>query len=347
MSQPHAPSVGIITTRSPSGEHGGAERLYDGLVSAFRSAGWHTEEVPIIFDESCFETILQGYETARRLDVLSYDLVVSTKAPTFAVRHPNHACWLVHTIRVFYDLFEQTFPDASASVMAQRNAIVARDTAALGRPGLRRFSIGRTVSQRLSQFNGLDSIHLHPPSPLSAFRNALPCGYFFTASRLHPWKRLDLLVKGALLSRTPVELRIAGQGPDEARLRQLAGGSPRIKFLGRISDTELLDQYARCIGVPFVPLQEDYGYITLEAFLSGKPVLTCHDSGEAAELVRASGAGAIVEPTPEAVSAALQNWSKRPDEAFRHGQRGLKWARAQTWKEIVVRLTDPAAARAR
>ena len=91
-------------------------------------------------------------------------------------------------------------------------------------------------------------------------------------------------------------LLIAGTGEDEAELRKLAGGDPRIRFLGFVDDAELVELYANALGVLFVPKDEDFGYITVEAMLSHKPVIVCKDSGEPALLVRHGESGFVVDP---------------------------------------------------
>ena len=71
---------------------------------------------------------------------------------------------------------------------------------------------------------------------------------------------------------------IAGEGPDRERLEGLANGAEgRVRFTGRIGDDELADLYARCSAVFYAPVDEDFGMVPFEAFLSSKPVLTTTD----------------------------------------------------------------------
>ena len=84
--------VAIVTVRAASGEEGGAERFYQGLVQSFIDLGHEAEEVSLATDESTFERILENYLHFYDLDLSAYDLVVSTKAPTWMLRHPRHVC---------------------------------------------------------------------------------------------------------------------------------------------------------------------------------------------------------------------------------------------------------------
>ena len=112
--------VAIVTPAIDNPERPfGAERLFAGLVGAFqRKAAADWIQVPV--SEKRWEGILQGYVDCFDLDLSAYDLVVSTKSPTFAVQHPNHVCWLVHQVRVFYDRFDDEFGMLPKSALVEK-----------------------------------------------------------------------------------------------------------------------------------------------------------------------------------------------------------------------------------
>ena len=335
-------SVAIVTARSADGTVGGAEHLYEGLIEAFRREGWIADEVPIIFDETTFEAILEGYRAAGRLNLLAYDLVVSTKAPTYSVWHPNHACWLVHTIRVFYDRFAEGLESPPDWLLNQQMRIHEMDRKLLSRPGVCRFSIGKTVSRRLEHFLGLDARVIHPPVQQTGFRSAEPKPYLLSVGRLHKWKRVDLVIGAFKQMRSDCELWIVGEGDQYGELLHLAGNTPGIRFLGRVSNKELLDLYAEATVVPFVPVEEDYGYVTVEAFLSGKPVVTLTDSGEAAEIVKESNGGLVVDPDARSLAKALDKLVDTPGLARQLAESGRAWAGRLDWSGVVHALAERA-----
>ncbi len=136
----------------------------------------------------------------------------------------------------------------------------------------------------------------------------------------------------------PVELRIAGTGPQEGRIRELAGDDARVRLLGRVSSAELARLYAGARAVAFVPYEEDYGYIALEAMLCGKPVITTTDSGGPTELVEHGRSGLVVEPTAAALGAAItQLWRDRR-AVRRMGRAALERGRRVTWDDVVAEL---------
>lgn len=331
--------VGVVTARGSGGEEGGAERFYQALVASFRDIGHEAEEVPVVIDEPSFEQIQRNYLACYDLDVSRFDMVVSTKAPTWLVRHPRHVCYLVHTIRVFYDMFDEVFPQPTPELLAQRRFLQALDSAALAPPHCRAvYTIGSEVSRRLLDFNGLQAPVLHPPIWSGGFHPGETGDYFFLPGRLHPWKRVDLVIKAMKHVRAPVRLLIAGVGEAEAALRELAEGDPRIEFLGRVDDDRLRSLYAGALAVPFAPKREDYGYVTVEAFLSGKPVITCADSGEAAAIVQDGESGFVCAPDPHDVARAMETLAADRGLAARMGQAGAAWARGLSWERVARTL---------
>jgi glycosyltransferase involved in cell wall biosynthesis len=93
--------------------------------------------------------------------------------------------------------------------------------------------------------------------------------------------------------------------------------------------------------VVFPPLNEDYGFVTVETFMCGKPVITCHDSGGPSELVRDGENGFVTEPTPEALAAAMRRMMDDRTAAARMGETGHREAKAMTWHDAIQKLLVP------
>lgn len=335
--------VAVVTPRMASAERGGAEALYRGLVEAFRVAGHESDEVSVHTDESSFDAVLESYARCYALDLRDYDLVISTKAPTFMVSHPNHVSYLLHTLRVFYDMFENEYGSASDLQQAHRRAVHALDRFGL-RPGRvrRHFSIGHTPYRRL-----LDASDwwkrvafgvLHPATARSDFKRPRAQDYILVPGRLHRWKRVNLIIEAYKHVKRDVPLLITGTGEDEGALRAAAAGDQRIRFLGNIDEAALTDLYADALLVPFVPKHEDYGLITIEAFKSGKAVLTCTDSGEPLQFVRDGHNGYVVEPEARAIARRITHAIDHRRVVARMGVHGRETVAHIAWEPIVEAL---------
>lgn len=330
--------VAIICAGSPVAGAGGAERFYAGLKAGFEALGCTAEFVEVPAGEPSVEQIIANYDLAHGTDLSDFDIVVSSKVPTYAVSHPHHVMFLNHAVRIFDDMFENRFPDPAREDFTDRARVHAADLKALLQVPAR-MAQGHEIARRLTRWRGLGAHVLHPPLGFNAFRPGKgPGEHFLIAGRHHPWKRFDLLIAAVKQCRAPVKLLVAGTGEDHDRLRAMAGNDPRITFLGRISDAELVDLSSRAIAIPFVPLREDFGYVTLEAFASACPVLTCTDSGEPAHIVRNHDTGLVVEPDPAAIATALDWFWNNRQKARLMGERGLALLEGMDWRETAYAL---------
>lgn len=166
-----------------------------------------------------------------------------------------------------------------------------------------------------------------------------PGEYIFTASRLNSSKRVNLIVEAMAHVKTNVPLKIAGTGPDYEKLLALAESDNRIEFVGFVPDSDLPGYYAKSICVPFVPYDEDYGLITIEAMNSGKPVVTTLDAGGVCDFVEDGITGFCVPPTPDAIGAAIEKLASNPLLAQKMGNAAKKRVENISWKNIALTLT--------
>ncbi len=319
----------------------GAERHFVGMVEAFRNKV-DTDWIQVPVSEASWNGVLQSYLDCFDLDLSRYDLVVSTKNPTFMVQHPNHICWLLHQIRVFYDRFDEEYGHLPGPALAekrqQREIIHQLDRLAFQR--VRKiFTNGSETARRLKHYSGFDAEILYPPV-LATGHYCAGQDYFFLPGRLHQWKRVDLAVRAMQHISDDIPLLIAGTGEDEDRLRELAGGDPRIHFLGFVNDAEMLALYANALAVLFVPKDEDFGYITVEAMLSHKPVIVCTDSGQPARLIQNGRSGFVVNPDPTEIAGAMSLLAGDRELARNMGEAAHESAPPQSWDAVIERLLE-------
>jgi glycosyltransferase involved in cell wall biosynthesis len=339
-----------VVTSSPPMVEGGHMVIARSLVQALRDAG-HTADL-IVTPQNRFGRQASAYIATWFTDVGSsdgkpIDQVISLRYPSYAVRHPKHVCWLNHTMREYYDLWDRfRAPLGTAARIkerARRLAIHTADRYLLTRNVSRLFVQSRTIQRRLAIWPELRSTVLYPPAPQRGYRCDAYGDYVFLVSRLTRLKRVDLLVEAlAHADLSSVRAVIAGEGEEHGALRELArarGVANRVTFAGRISDDELVKHLARCRVVCFPPFEEDYGFVTAEAFASRKGVVTCADSGGPAELVEDGTSGMICDPTPEALASALGRVMNERALAERMGAAAFASSAKFTWRDAVAQLT--------
>ena len=277
------------------------------------------------------------------------DRLIALKFPAYLIPHPNKVVWVLHQHRAAYDLWNYPFEDLNASPrgLLVREAIRRADQQLQEAQAV--FANSKNIANRLRHFCGINAAPLyHPPPHADCFYTARDAGdYFFFPSRYSASKRQSLVIEALVATKHPVRVRFAG-APDSAeygkRLQHLAtklGVDSRIEWLGYLTEEEKRRQYAESIGVIFPPVDEDYGYITLEAMLSSKPVITCEDSGGPLEFVVPGETGIVVKPWANTLAAALdQLWEDR-QLAAELGRRGRTCYREHglSWTNVVNRLT--------
>ena len=332
--------------------HGGAEILVRELVAALRARGYDTETVSIPFRDDPRDELMAHTAVWRLLD-LSHsvgqpiDLVIPTKFPTYFVRHPAKVAWLVHQHRAAYELCGTRFSnfDHAERDIGLRKKLIELDTAMLREcAGL--FSIARTVSDRVDKYNGLAVEPLyHPPKLAARLKGGEYGQYMLTVTRLERVKRVDLAIEAFRHVPPPMRLLVAGDGTARGEIDaciERLDMSSRVSLLGRVSDDELIDLYAGARGMLFTPFHEDYGYVTLESFLSRKAVVTTSDAGGPLEFVADEINGFVTEPSAEALATAINRLSADAGLAARLGDAGYERARTITWDGVVERLVGAA-----
>ena len=342
----------ILATIQTPFIYGGAEYLIRGLQQGLENAGHAVERVSMPFRFSPIDQVRRSMETWEGEDLAvingrKADLVICLQFPTYYLKHPAKALWLLHHYRPFYDLWNTPFvgdvkkqPGASSL----RDKVREKDTIHF-RECSPRLTIARNVSSRLERYNGISSTPVyHPPHMAERFYSAPAESYVFVPSRLEETKRHELLIRAMAQVNTNISAIICGDGGLRARLEGLTEEldiKNRVKFIGHVSEEEKLGLYAHCLCVFFGPYDEDYGYVTLEAMLSQKPVITCSDSGGPLEFVVQHRTGVIVDPRPEEIAGAIDFLNSNRRQAAEMGANGLDRYHDLNicWEIVVDKLT--------
>lgn len=318
----------LITANQTPFFHGGADYHIHGLAQAIRAAGHQVETVrwPFKFQpESDVERLMEACEgfDLSRPNGYPIDRVISLQFPGYGISHPRHVAWVMHQHRAVYELYDAA--TAPPQLARLREQIITYDKRTLAQAHLR-FANSRRVAERLRTYNGLEATPLyHPPAHAEAFFCAEAQPYVFFPSRLENLKRQELVLEAASRMKSPLAILFAGTGSQAVRYASLVAKYElhgRVRFLGHISEAQKLAFYSHALAVCFPPFDEDYGYITLEAMLSSKPVLTCTDSGGPTEFVVDGETGFAGLPEPDVLAERLDWLYAHQDEAARMGRAG-------------------------
>jgi glycosyltransferase involved in cell wall biosynthesis len=328
---------------------GGGTFIVDWLEANLKKAGHKTEVLKLPFHTD-YSQIPEQMLALEMLDVSDHgDRMIALRTPSYLLRHPHKVIWFMHHHRGAYDLWGTPFQDipATPAGLKVRELIQANDQRTLS-TAQSLFAISRRVGERLQTYNRLAAETLYPPlMDAETYRTGEYGDYVFFPSRITPGKRQRLAVEAMRYVKSQVKLVIAGVSDVTAeweQLQQLVARyqlESKVSILHRwISNQEKLDLYAGALGVLFIPFDEDYGYVTLEAFHSAKGVVTCTDSGAPLEFVTPGETGLVSDPEPQALAEHLDRLYLDKAQAVRMGRAGAEKCRSLniTWEHTLARL---------
>ena len=332
--------------------HGGAEVHVRELTRELNARGYQAELVSVPFKWYPKEEILPHAAAWRLLDLSEsngrpIDLVIASKFPTYFVRHPNKVAWLIHQYRAAYELCGTEYSDFGHNErdVGLRDTLIRLDTEMLGECR-RIFANAANTANRVRKYNGLSAEALYHPPRLAGRLAAAAVeygDYVLSVGRIESVKRVDLLVSAMARVDKPIRLVIAGDGTQRANVERVAAGLgvlDRVDFLGAIDDERLLALYRQALAVLYPPFDEDFGYVTLEGFLSRKPVITAADSGGPNEFVVDGVNGIVCAPVAEAFADAINALARDPRRAASMGDAGFARARTITWDGVIEKLVS-------
>jgi glycosyltransferase involved in cell wall biosynthesis len=288
-------------------------------------------------------------------DLDDYDLVISSShcAVKSVIRGvtATHVCYCHSPMRYAWDQFDAYFgPDQVGAARSRLfRPIMARlarwDAATAGRVD-RFLANSQYVAGRIRRYYNRGSTVVYPPVDTTFYRLPEPAGRsqpeisFLIVSALVPYKRLDVAIEACRLARVP--LKIVGRGPEEARLRHLAGSD--VDFLGWRTDEEIRHLYGGATAV-LLPGTEDFGMVPVEAQACGTPVVALK-AGGACETVVDGLTGVLVEDeSAEAFANGLSRVRalKRDRAAIRTNAERFSGARFR--KDFQAAIAEALAAR--
>lgn len=338
----------LVATSDVPFVEGGHRVIASALIQALRGAG-HDAEL-LTTPTNRFGRQFAAYAATRFTDVEltgageRIDRVISLRYPSYALKHPNHVCWLNHRMREYYDLWESWSGKLSWKGKLKektRRALIHKADHHFLTQNLRKlFAQSKHIQQGLLQWGNIPSEVLYPPPPPRNYEVALYGDFILSPSRLTPLKRVPLLIEAMARTKAGRAI-ILGEGPDYERLKSMIKQhslNERVELLGHVSEEEMLILYSRCRAVFYAPYQEDFGLVTVESFQCKKPVITANDSGGPVELVQNHTSGFVCEPEPQSITAAIEKLFDDAGLSEKMGIAGFESTKNITWPKTIEKL---------
>ena len=351
--------------------NGGAEKVLAALLKAFPQADVMTlvnflpaSEATWLASHRIVTSCLQSMPLARRyyrhylpmmpyaieqFDLRGYDLVISSSHAVAkgVITHPGqqHICYCHTPMRYAWDMKEHYLENTRfrlplMDTYVRKTLKRLRQWDYFGASQVDHFiANSHNVAKRISKYYRREASVLYPPVDTDQFvLNAGPReDYYLAASRLVPYKRIDLVIE-AFKATPHRQLKVVGGGPEYNRLAALAEGHEHIEILGYQPDEQLTAFMSQARGFIFAA-DEDFGILPLEAQACGTPVIA-YGRGGALETVKDESHGDAAtgvlfdQQTPSSLLAALNRFEEQHFHAQACRQQAEQFSYALFWQRL-------------
>lgn len=334
-----SPRVAIVHDWLPL--YGGAERVLEQMLVVFPQADLFSliDTIPdgergFLMNKPVGTSFIQRLPFARKhyrhylpfmplaveqFDLRGYDLVISN---SYAVAKgvltgPDqlHICYCCSPIRYAWDMQPQYLEESGLAsgakgFMAKALLHYMRMWDSRTAAGVNHFlTLSRYIGRRIRKTYGREATVIYPPVDIEKFQVGGPKDdFYFTASRMVPYKRIDLIVEA--FARMPRRrLIVLGDGPEMAKVRSKA--APNVQLLGYQSDTVMREHMQRARAFVFAA-EEDFGIVPVEAQACGTPVIAYGRGGARETVVEGETGIFFGEQTVEALCRAVEEFERLP-----------------------------------
>lgn len=329
---------------------GGGTAIVEWLDQKLTEHGHEVETIFLPFVET-MDNMLDQMLSYRMLDLSdSADRLIAFRPPAYLLKHPHKILWFIHHVRAFYDLWGSDYcgvPD-TPTTRAFRRRLMDVDNVGLNE-AKHVFTNSKIVSQRLQDFNQVDSEVLYPPviSP-ERFQCRDYSPTVVCICRMEHHKRQHLLVEAMRYTKSNAKLILAGKSHSQSYPRNLKLTVLKHCLQGKveirnrwISEEEKSELLSNCSAAAYLPFDEDsYGYPSIEAQHAQKAVITTHDSGGVLELVTDGKNGFIADPDPKSIAKVIDQLVGTPGLAEKMGRQGppVMADLGINWDHVIRRL---------
>ncbi len=288
--------------------------MVEGLLGAGASVNTSfIQNIP--FSQRIYRHLLPFFPYAiEQFDLSEYDLILSSSHAVAkgVLTHAEqlHICYCHSPMRYAWDLHHQYMRELGSfsGFLAKKILHRIRQWDVSSLPRVDHFiANSHHVARRIKRNYGREATVLYPPVATHLFRaDAKKENFYLTASRLVPYKRIDLIVEA--FSKTPHRrLIVIGDGPEMGKIKKMA--APNIEILGHVSDVKMRDYMQRAKGFVFAA-EEDFGIVPVEAQAGGTPVIAFGKGGALETVIEGETGLFFSEQTPKVLNEAIDRFEK-------------------------------------
>ena len=274
-----------------------------------------------------------------------FDIMILGCSANLVVLRNSHipSIHISHTPpRFFYDLKEKMIKNASfrGKIMIYLKKIFLKRLDYLAaRKCTKILAISKEVQKRIRKYYGRASELFYVGVNHSKFKTGRYDNYILSVGRLVWTKRPKMIIEAMkFVKNKKVKLIMVGAGDMEKEIERISKTNKNIEFKKYVSDEELKELYANCLVAISIPINEDMGYVPMEAGFSGKATIGVNEGGLKETIIDGKTGFLIDNITPKKLAEKINLFANNPKLAMKMGEEARKRVKEFDWENVLHKL---------
>ena len=256
-----------------------------------------------------------------------------------SIRNKNCVTICYSPTRVFYDLRNHLIKNSNLIGKLKvviKNIFLKKIDFLASQKTRKIFVISKTSQKRVKKYYKRDSVIIYPGIDLEKFKMGEYKDYVLSVARLVSAKRVEVLAKSMdYVENKKVKLYMVGDGNEKEKIKKITEKNSNIKLISYASDEELIDLYSNCLAVAYIPINEDFGFVPIEAGASGKATIGADEGGLRETIINGKTGFLIKRVTPQNIAKKIDYFINNKNFARKMGGNAKEYIRKFDWKIIL------------
>ncbi|MFA4952606.1 MAG: glycosyltransferase [Candidatus Pacearchaeota archaeon] len=273
--------------------------------------------------------------------VRGFDIVILGGFPANlgSIRNKNCVTICYSPTRVFYDLRDHLIRNSNSIDKLKiiiKNIFLKKIDFLASQKTKKIFAISKTSQKRIKKYYKRDSMIIYPGVDIKKFKTGKYGNYILSVARLVSAKRVDVLVKSMdYIKNKKIKMYIVGDGREKENIKKLASRNSNIKLIDYANDSELIELYSNCLAVAYIPINEDFGLVPVEAGASGRATIGADEGGLRETIINGKTGFLIKKVTPKNIAEKIDYFINNRNFAKKMGENAREHIKKFDWKIIL------------
>lgn len=273
-----------------------------------------------------------------------FDLIIANDWPSnFSSIRNKKVVWICYSPkRDFYDLKEFYMLEAGLKkkiLMKLKSLLFKRMDIISAKKMKKIFPISKNVLGRVKKYYDVGGEIFYPGINFDEYKSGKCGNYVLSVARFVKPKRVDRIIEAMKYTKNKsVKLYVVGSGPEERKIRNMCNENKNVMFLGKVNGKNLEELYSNCLAAIYVPKDEDWGLIPLEAAACKKPTIGCNEGGLKETIVNGKTGFLMKDISAEKIAEKIDLLANNKILAKKMGESAYKYCKQFDWKNILPKF---------